>query len=236
MRHLSFVRRVALLALPLSVTTGFLSAWIAAQSPQAPARPPLEITRVDLFSLRKWNSTQVSVLGLMLGMTRRETLMVAQKESLRLDNDLGQGCLTEKTCNVLVGGRYNGVSLIYGDNELVEKIRVEAHLRHTSREERSHSVVSRFQGETRRLFESYSDSVRNQTLGPIDEMWVGKMKPFSAWDPRSYDLPLLAHRRGYQYRRHGLILYVDLHEPDPRNDDDVEKLTIEFVPPTMLSR
>jgi hypothetical protein len=95
---------------------------------------------------------------------------------------------------------------------------------------------SRFRGETRRLFESYSDSVRNQVLGPIDAMWVGKMKPFPAWDARSCGLPPLAHRRGYQYRRHGLILYVDLHEPNPKSDDDVEKLTIEFLPPTMPSK
>jgi hypothetical protein len=236
MRHLPSVKCVALLALPPAVAMGFLSPLTTAQSMPAQTRPPLEITQVDLFSLKNWNSTRVSVLGLMLGMTRRETLMVAQKEGLRLDDDLGQGCLTDKTCNVLVGGRYNGVSLIYGENELVERIRVEAHLRHTSRDERSGWIVSRFQGETRRLFESYSDSVRNQILGPIDKMWVGKMERFSAWDERSSGLPLLAHRRGYQYRRCGLILYVDLHEPALGSDNDVEKLTIEFVPPTMLSK
>ncbi len=236
MRHLPFVKRVALLALPLAVTTGFFSALATAQSPQAQARPPLEITRGDPFSLKTWNSTQVSVLGLMLGMTRRETLMVAQKEGLRLDDDLGQGCLNEKTCNILEGGRYNGVSLIYGESEVLEKIRIEAHLRHTSREERSGSVVGRFRGETRRLFESYSDSVRNQILGPIDAMWVGKMKQPPAWDTRSYGLDLPAHRRGYQYRKHGLILYVNLHAPALGSNNDVEKLAIEFVPPTSLSK
>jgi hypothetical protein len=236
MRHLPFVNCVALLALPLAVTMGFFSPLTTAQSMPAQTRPPFEITQVDLVSLKNWNSTQVSVLGLMPGMTRRETLMAAQKEGLRLDDDLGQGCLTEKTCNVLEGGRDNGVSLIYGENELVERFRVEARLRHTSREERSGWIVSRFQGETRRLFESYSDSVRNQILGPIDKMWVGKMERFSAWDARSSGLPLLAHRRGYQYRRYGLILYVDLHEPALGSDNDVEKLTIEFVPPAMLSK
>ena len=236
MRHLSFVRSVALLAPSLAVTTGFFSDSTAAQSPQAPARPPLEITQVDLFSLKNWNSMQVSVLGLMLGMTRRETSMVALKNGLRLDDDLGHGCVKEQICNVLEGGRYNGVSLIYGENDVLGKIRIEAHLRHTSSEERSSSLVSRFRGETRRLFESYSDSVRNQILGPIDKMWVGKMERFSAWDERSSGLPLLAHRRGYQYRRYGLILYVDLHEPAHGSDSDVEKLTIEFVPPAMLSK
>ncbi len=236
MKHFPFVRRVALLAAPLAATTGFCSAWTTAQPPQSQTRPPFEITQVDLFSLKNWNSTQVSVLGLMLEMTRREALMVAVKNRLRLDDDLGQGCLKEKTCNVLEGGRYNGLSLVYGENELVERIRIEAHIRHTSREERSSWLVSRFQGETRRLFESYSDSVRNQILGPIDSMWVGKMKPLSAWDTRSYGLELPAHRRGYQYGKQGLILYADLHEPNPQSDDDVEKLTIEFVPPTMLSK
>lgn len=236
MRHLPFLKRVAPLALPLAVTMGFFSAWIAAQSLQAQVRPPLEITQVDLFGLKKWNSTQVSVLGLRLGMTRRETLMIAQKEGLRLDDDLGQGCLNEMTCNVIKGGRYSGVSLIYGENELMERIRVEAHLRHTSREERSDSVVGMFRGETRRLFESYSDSVRSQVLGPIDAMWIGKMKPYSAWDPHSDGLPLPAYRRGYEYRRHGLILSVDLHEPALGSDSDLEKLTIEFVPPAMLSK
>jgi hypothetical protein len=236
MRHLSFVRSVALLAPSLAVTTGFFSDSTAAQSPQAPARPPLEITQVDLFSLKNWNSMQVSVLGLMLGMTRRETFMVALKNGLRLDDDLGHGCVKEQICNVLEGGRYNGVSLIYGENDVLEKIRIEAHLRHTSSEERSSSLVSRFRGETRRLFESYSDSVRNQILGPIDKMWVGRMKPFPAWDPRSAGGKLSASRRGYQYKKHGLILQVDLHEPYPQDDNDIEKLTIEFVPPTMLSK
>ncbi len=236
MRHLPFVRRVGLLALPLAVATGFFSALTAAQSPQAQVRSPLEITQLDLFSIRNWNSTQVSVFGLMLGMTRRETLVVTQKTGLRLDDDLGQGCLNEKTCSVLEGGRYNGVSLIYDDSEILEKIRIEAQIRHVSKEERSGWVVGRFQGETRRLFESYSDSVRSQILGPIDAMWAGKMKPFPAWDPHSADGTLPAHRRGYQYKKHGLILYADLHEPHPQDENDIEKLTIEFVRPTMLSK
>ncbi len=179
---------------------------------------------------------QVSVLGLMLGMTRRETLMVAMRTGLRLDDDLGQGCLKERTCSVSEGGRYNGLSLIYGESEILEEIRIEARIRHASKEEWSGWLVSRFQGETRRLFESYSDSVRNQVLGPIDAMWAGKMKPFPAWDPHSADGTLPAHRRGYQYTKHGLILYVDLHEPYPQSDSDIEKVTIEFVSPMTLSK
>ena len=231
-----FLRCTGLLASLLAETMGILSTSAAARSPQNQAQSPLEITQIDLFSVKKWNSMQVSVLGLMLGMTRRETLMVALKAGLRLDDDLGQGCLKEKTCNVVEGDKYNGMSLIYGEDEILEKIRIEARIRHVSKEERSGRLVSRFQGDTRRLFESYSDSVRNQVLGPIDAMWVGKMKRFPDWDPRSAGPHPLFHRRGYQYKKHGLILYVDLHEPDPQSDDDIEKLTLEFVPPKTLSR
>jgi hypothetical protein len=230
------LRCAGLFASLFAETMGILSTSAAAQSPQNQAQSPLEITQVDLFSIKKWNSMQVSVLGLMLGMTRRETVMAALKAGLRLDDDLGQGCLKEKTCNAVEGDKYNGMSLIYGEDEILEKIRIEARIRHVSKEERSGRLVSRFQGETRRLFESYSDSVRNQVLGPIDAMWVGKMKRFPDWDPRSAGLDLLAHLRGYQYKKHGLILYVSLHEPDPQSDDDIEKLTIEFVPPRTLSK
>jgi len=236
MRHPPLVKCAGILASLFVVMTEFFSASTAAQSPQDQAQSPLEITQVDLFSIKNWNSMQVSVVGLVLGMTRQETLMIAMKIGLRLDDDLGQGCLKERTCNVFEGGKYNGVSLIYGESETVEKIRIEAHRRHASKEERSGWLVSRFQGATRRFVESYSDSVRNQVLGPIDAMWVGKMKPFPAWDAHSMGLELPAHRRGYQYRRLGLILYVDLQEPYPQSDDDIEKLTIEFVPPRTLSK
>jgi hypothetical protein len=213
----------------------FPSASWTAQQAENRIQSPIEITQVDLFGMKNWNSMQVSILGFRLGMTRQDTLMVALKTGLRFDDDLGQACLKEKACNVFEGGRYNGVSLIYGEGEVLEKIQIEAQRRNASRQERSSWAVSKFQGATRQFVESYSDNLRNQILGSSDAMRAGKMTPPSVRGSNPSGLMPPAHRE-YQYSRLGLTLYLDLHDQTLSTDQAIEKLTIEFMRPKMLSK
>ena len=58
------------------------------QSDKQPARPLyIELTKVDLFSVKDWTSAQVQIAGLRLGMTRDEANEAVRKEGFRLVQD-----------------------------------------------------------------------------------------------------------------------------------------------------
>ncbi len=217
-----------MLAIP---SIAFSADYTAAQTSQDKGGVHLEITQVDLFGTKGWDSGQVSVLGFSLGMGRREALLTAQQDGMRLDDDHGQGCLTAKTCSVIEEGNFKGVSLYFGETDIVEKIGIEVRFRNVSREERSASVANRFSGATRRFVESYSDNLRIRTLGRTDVIRAGKMNTPGWVRGTSENVPSLPAQFEYLYNSLGLILHVDLHDPTLMTDATVDRLTIEFVRP-----
>ncbi len=246
MRFYSFAKCVGVLFVLSFALMEFPFVGSTAQNAEDQAQPPFEITQVDLFSIKNWNSTQVSILGIRLGMSRREIHMLVSKAGLRLDGDLAQGCLQERPCNVFEGNGDKGMNLIFGGTGVLEKIRIEAQRRNASRQERSKWLVSKFQGATRQFVESYSDSRRIQTLGLSDAMRAEEMTPYSAWDTSSSEFVrnmggILAKNirpihQEYEYCRLGLILHVDFHDQDSSTDAFVDRLMIEFMRPNTCSK
>jgi hypothetical protein len=217
----------------------FIVYSLKAQTSQSQAQTPLEITKIDLFGLKGWESTQVSVRDFQLGMSRKKAAHTAQSEELILDDDLGQACLKEKTCHVLNNGKYIGVSLVFNAEDVVEMIVIEAYRRNASREERSVSLSGMFLGNTRQLAADYSDNSRLRILGNADIYEVTTPEEPSVWRRlmrRSREAPI---QLKYQYSRLGLVVRADLKggtlHAVPASGKP-EFLTFEFVRPQTASK
>lgn len=174
------------------------------------------ITNVDIFSLKSWNSTQVSVEGLRLGMSLKEAKAGLSANGLNL-YDQGD----QKTCRATShlcyasqeptqGGTIIGVEL--GPSSQIVSIVLEIPENPATLPE---SIASRFKGMTRRFFFSYSDELRLKLLGPADRV---KKSPATA--------PLQGQI--YYYDRLGLIvgtsrsLMRGMKKPSPPALADVE--------------
>jgi hypothetical protein len=233
------VQRIIFLVLFSFSFSPFIASSLKAQTSQSLAQTPLEITKIDLFGCKGWESTQVSVRGFMLGMARKEAANTAQSEALILDDDLGQACLKEKTCNVLSNGKYIGVSLVFNAEDVVETIIIEAYRRNASREERSVWLSGMFLGNTRQLAADYSDNSRLRILGHADIYEVTTPEEPSVWRRlmrRSREAPI---QLKYQYSRLGLVVRADMSDgilyPVPVSGKP-EFLTFEFIRPQTASK
>ena len=213
------------------ITLAFVMFFSSHLNGQAPQNVPLEITHVDLFALKNWNSRQVSISGFMLGMSRMDVFRIIPKQ-LRLDDAAGQGCLKEKACNALSSGRYVGLSLFFGENnDALEKITIEAPSSEMPKDDRSAWLVNEFHGETQQFFNTHSEDVwdvlRARLFGSADSYWVGtredKSRKRSLFDPRRQ----YSATRGYEYRRLGLIVRQEYHQSIP-----LFELAVDFVSPT----
>jgi hypothetical protein len=189
----------------------------------------LEITQVDLLSSKNWDSTQISIMGVRLGMSRQETFKAIQQWEAHLDDAAGQGCLKEHSCDVYKRDRYAGVSLVFNDDETVYKIRIDAYQKDATKGDSVPWIARSFRGETSRLVSLYSespndaDNLRARLLGQPNSYTVGKFqrrrrKPTG--DPVHYE---------YWYGRLGLLVMVNV-TLDYFNSE-TEKLTMEFIQP-----
>jgi len=231
MRH-RYASRDAVLAPLILVTILIGGSPLQGQSTQ-PAHP-IEITGVDLFSLKNWNSMQVEVLGVRLGLGRKDTLKAVQAASATLDDNSGQGCLKEKTCNVHRAGKYVGVVVTFDDGDILRKITIEGPNRNTSREEQASMLAAKFSGKTLQLARSYSDNLRLQILGPADSLQTSIEQSRSRIRLKMSDVPSPQRlRREHRYSRLGLIVVTEtVEDPAPNlQTPSVQKLAFEFVPP-----
>jgi hypothetical protein len=131
----------------------------------------------------------MSVLGFMLGMQRKEVFKAAQRAGVSLDDDSGQACLKAKTCQVFNQGKYRGMSPEFNAEDFLESFVIEIVRKDASRDERSAWLVTEFQGETRRLAESYSDNLRIRILGNVDSYWVKYPSHRSIWQGKTTGTP-----------------------------------------------
>ncbi len=183
-------------------------------------QPPLiEITKVDLFSLKDWNSTQVSILGFKLGMERNDVLKNAQRQGLTVDDEFGQGCLNADTCSAFRASRYIGLAVTFGFRNSIQRIRVELPW-DLSHEEREALLVNEFSGQTKEFFTHYSDDLRIRLLGPASVFGFGGT---------SWGGPPL--NQEYQYYSKGLILRIRLKNPKSNNRALMPKISGDFTFP-----
>jgi len=186
----------------------------------------LEITEVDLFDSKDWNSTQISILGLMLGMSRPDCFKAIQKWDLHLDDSAGEGCLKAQSCYVSKWAEYSGVSIGFDDNDHLEKIRIEAYQLDAPKGNSISWIARHFHGETSRFVSLYSENLtdaenlRARILGLSTFKGGGKIQMGGP-----------THNE-YWYGRFGLVVIVDVDENYGwRNARRTRRLELEFIRP-----
>ena len=179
----------------------------------------LEITQVDLFGLKGWNSVQVSVEGLRFGMNLGGAAAALSKRGLRLFDDASRlPCTaTSRTCYVARQATDGGtVDVALENGGRIAAIYVgmpedPATLPQT--------IAGRFKGMTRRFFFHYSDELRLSLLGRPDS--VAKSPTTNA---------IQAQR--YIFDRLGLVVYTNRYLMDGMKHPSAPELSsIEFVMP-----
>ena len=187
------------------------------------AQSSIEITQVDLFSIKEWDSAHVAFLGFRLGMERREAFRNAQNGGLTMDDDSGQGCLKAETCHLLDFGKYIGLALTFGIRDTIQRIRVEMPSSNPSKEEMENWLVKKMPGQTREFFENYSDSLRARLLGIANANW------FDA--PRAEAWPNEHANQEYQYYSKGLILHIRSKTTRPSEMPQKTQVAADFLYP-----
>jgi len=194
----------------------FLCSEIHGQRPSS----PLEITEVDLFGTKDWNSTGASILGLMLGMNRQDCFKVILKWNGHLDDAAGQRCIKARSCYVSRWDGYTGMSIDFDDNDDLEKIRIEACRFEVTRGDSISWIARNFLGETSRFVRLYSEdltdaeNLRAQILGHPSSVKRSNIQTID-----------YAHNE-YWYGRLGLVVILDVD-----NNRRTEKLVLEFIRP-----
>jgi len=185
----------------------------------------LDIARVDLFSLKGWNSRQVSVIGLQLGMTLKEAKDALSERGLKLYDMADRTACgpTSGFCNVSKEATQGGadVTVQFGKRGRISMIDVGSPSINPMGYHRNPARITAnsFKGETRRFFFHYSDELRLKLLGRPDR--VAKNLTTDA---------IQAQR--YTYDHLGLVIYTNRYLRDGMKRPSAPALSsIEFVMP-----
>jgi hypothetical protein len=143
---------------------------------------PLELTQVDLFKFNEWKSSDVSVVGLMLGMTRQEMVRVEEKRGYKILDPLSRRECGADVCDVFSRSeRPLGVSIVYGENNKLQRITVDSfrpYLEEGGRNWSQDIISLKFLGETDRLVNHCSEPLRRRLLGREDKKDQKNETPF----------------------------------------------------------
>lgn len=173
----------------------------------------IELTRTDLFSVHGWRSTDVSVLGLHLGMTREQAVANARAHGLRVaDQGVGGPC-RRSVCAVLRNHTWVGITLNFDARGVVTQVEVGTAPYFADPAVRAMSVTHKFKGATRELFEHYSEALRVNLLGR------GRLVKTTRAPATGAVTSLL-----YSYPRRGVLLELLV-------DPHVYAMTVSLVPP-----
>lgn len=179
----------------------------------------LNITHVDLFSMKDWNSKEVSVEGMRLGMNLGSAISTLSQRGLRLFDDATRLPCTAKshTCYVArrpTDGGTVDVALQNGGSIAAINIGIPedpATLPQT--------IAGRFKGATRELFFHYTDKLREELLGAADQTKRGEQTRFMRFAT-------------YSYCRLGVRFYTEqLTVRRSSTPSSVELMSVEFFLP-----
>ena len=137
------------------------------------AEPRIEMTAVDLFSQRDWNSSRAEVWGLHLGMTRAEAIAAAGQRRLKLLSGELQGrvaplCTSGSHCAVFTLGNVGtSMTLEFSVADELVEIGIYGTLPTSLPQVRAAAAARQFKGSTFAFFnEPYSEAVRQGLFGP----------------------------------------------------------------------
>src|SRR5437660_643562 len=134
------------------------------------ARKQLELTQVDVFATRNWNSEDIRVLDFHLGMSRADALENARKRNLNLIASTRGDSAPCSVSECVVCDQQNilcdGIELHFGNDDHVEGIDIMRPLQEAPQDLRRASVTQQFKGQTYLFFHSYSNAVRLKLFGP----------------------------------------------------------------------
>jgi hypothetical protein len=173
---------------------------------QVRGQESLEFSKADVFAKNNWDSRQVSVLGIKLGMSRSEAVSVAQNsgfESPQCGIHKPGQTVTEDLCSIFKNGHATFVDLIFRDDHVTE-IRMQLFVTDAGG---PLWIAKSMVGSTRQLATEYSDALRTRLLGREEEHCV-QNPPFPP--PR-----VQAFSHNYEYKRRGFafgIVEVDSGE------------------------
>ncbi len=189
------------------------------------AKRNLELTDVDLFALKDWDSSQVSVLGVKLGMRRNEAVLAARLRGMKIINisppDAGKDCIQQR-CGIYGLDGHTGVHIVFGDDGRLQEMQMDLFAADAGG---GLWITKQLKGASRELAMHYSDSLRSRLLGREDEYCVVyPMGPKPLVQSYSYT---------YSYNRRGLAFYVDTVKDDSpvRSTPRVVVVSLSFETP-----
>jgi hypothetical protein len=153
-------------------------------------------------------------------MKRNEAFRNAQNRDLTIDEESGQGCLKAATCHLLNSGRYIGLGLSFGIRDTIQRIRVEMPSSDASKEEQHSWLIKEMPGQTRELFENYSENLRSGLLGVAAANWFDAPKARSSSNQSA--------NQEYQRCSKGLILHVRSKETKPSKMPQKTQVAADF--------
>jgi len=149
-------------------------AWFQTPKGVPPESSKHEMTETDVLAIKNLDSTQLSVWGIHLGMSRAEADAVARDRGLQLFQaeieDPFRGpvrfvpCIDANECGVMNSQRQpTGLAVRFGESQKVVQIIIDFE----PTEKGPPYVTRSFKGQTRRFFiEGYSDALRLTLFGP----------------------------------------------------------------------
>jgi hypothetical protein len=184
-----------------------------------------EMTNVDLFSLHRWNSTQVEVDGFYLGMSRAGANSIAGNQRLQLLQVQGSPhqvnfvpCSNGQECGVFNAEKeQTGLSLLFDDRQRLKGIVIDCP---QVRADYRDTVTRKFKGSTGQFFSdgSYSNGLRLKLFGPETD----RESVEGRWGNTPGDTR-------YIYSKLGLVITVSPRRPGQSDSDLIGVL---FTAPT----
>lgn len=158
---------------------GIVSGWSQRQASQESIPPVIELTRNDLFSQTGWDSRQVSILGVRVEMTRKETQKLLRAEGYDLEDveSTNRDCRSERcqVCNSK--GLCPGLALSFDASNYVTSMTIEKIPADAVASIRKAAIAKRFHGKTYSFFNDYSNALRKRLLGPESSVEANSQYP-----------------------------------------------------------
>lgn len=155
----------------MGVTAFSPSGCVSYKTVAHPAPPCRELSSQDVFGEPGWNSGNLCVLGLRIGMTRTEAVTAAERSGMRLSSTLHESPQRCEWCDVMQADFHQGVLVRFGDSDRISEILIDLYVVDAARDKSRHWVSQRLVGKIGQLARNYSDRLRLELLGKEDHKY-----------------------------------------------------------------